>query len=143
MNCRICQNEMDAYLKGQLSAEKRSMVETHMGQCRDCAEIYRLSVLANLVISGEKEVSSNPFLVTRVMAGIENSDLRDGQITRIPMYHHLVRSVIITSSLAAAILIGVLIGNFYLPSVPGRQLPAELVYLDDASLESVDMFSLD
>jgi anti-sigma factor RsiW len=134
---------MDAYLKGQMSGDDRSRIEEHLVQCMDCAESYRLFRLANQVIEAEKEVTSNPFLVTRIMAGIENLDSPTVSVRTIPMYQRVLHSVIIPGSLAAAILIGVLIGHFYLPSGHSHQLPAELVYLDDASLESVDMFSME
>jgi len=61
---------------GELPEDIRIQVENHLGICRDCAESYRLNKLAFNVILEEKEIESNPFLVTRIMAGIEELDLK-------------------------------------------------------------------
>jgi len=47
---------------------------------------------------------------------------------------------LIGTSVAAAILMGILVGNIYKPVLSENKLPIEMVYLDDAALEPVDLF---
>jgi hypothetical protein len=48
------------------------------------------------------------------------------------------KPVLITISIAAALLIGIMAGNIYQPSQQ-QQIPVELTYMDDAALESVNL----
>jgi hypothetical protein len=38
MNCRECQDKLNEYLDGELSAEKAAAIEEHTSQCSQCAE---------------------------------------------------------------------------------------------------------
>jgi len=143
MNCQLCQKEMDAYLWGKLPGGTRVQVEEHLGTCSECAESYRLVKLAANVINEEKELKSNPFLVTKIMAGIESANqTHESHITSL-IYYHLFRSAMITGSIAAAMVIGIMVGNIYKPAPTVQSLPTELASLNDAALESVDLFSIE
>lgn len=141
MNCQLCQKESDAYLSGKLPDAARIQVEDHLGVCTDCAESFRLFRIASNVINEEKGIESNPFLVTRIMAGIEETDLRNENSRSTPVYQFLLRSALISGSVAAAIFAGVLVGNIYQPTSSDNMLPVEMAYLNDAALESVELFS--
>jgi len=141
MNCQLCQKESDAYHEGSLPKGIRLQVETHLGDCKECAESYHLMSLAIRVVEEEKRLHTNPFLVTRIMTGIEELEqLRESNI-RIPIYQKVLKPFLFSISVAAAILIGVMFGNIYLPSHTTNKLPVELSYMNDAALESVDLFS--
>jgi len=141
MNCQSCQKELDAYLMGELPEGIRIQVEDHIQSCIRCAKGYRIFRLASVVTGDEKEIISNPFLVNRIMAGIEAPDQKHDISRAVPVYQNLLRSALITSSVAAAIFIGILIGNIYKPVASVNKMPVELVYLDDAALEPVSLFS--
>jgi len=89
----------------------------------------------------EREMKSNPFLVTRIMAGIEEMEQNRESYQRIPGYQSILKPALISFSIAAAIFIGVLVGNIYLPTQSINRLPVEMTYMNDAALESVDLFS--
>ena len=143
MNCQLCQKELDAYLGGKIPGGTRIQVEEHLGTCSECAESYRLVKLAADVINEEKDLKSNPFLVTKIMAGIEAAEQKHESHIAIPIYQNLFKSALITGSIAAAMVIGILVGNIYKPAPMEKNLPAELAYLNDAALESVDLFSIE
>lgn len=140
MNCQLCQNEIDAYREGSMPEGIRIQVETHLGGCKECSESYRLINLADQVIAEEKGIQSNPFLSTRIMAGIEELEQKSG-FQRIPVYQKVLKSALISVSIAAAIFVGVVAGNSYKPAHPANKLPIEMMYMNDAALESVDLFS--
>ena len=139
MNCQLCQKELDAYREGRLPADTRTQVEAHLGVCKKCAESYKLLTLAERVINKEKELLPNPFLQTRIMAQIENLETSRNRV--IPTYIRALRPAVITTSLAAAIFLGVIMGNIYKPSSSAKAIPVELALINDATIESVDILS--
>ena len=139
MNCQLCQKESDAYREGRLPADTRTQVETHLRVCKKCAESYKLQTLAERVINKEKELLPNPFLQTRIMAQIENLETSRNRV--IPTYMRALRPAVITTSLAAAIFLGVIMGNIYKPSSSAKTIPVELSLINDATIESVDILS--
>lgn len=141
MNCQFCQKESDAYHKGNLSEGLRIQVEIHLEGCRDCSESYQLWAIANEVMEDEKAAQSNPFLVTRIMAGIEEMELEGVTSRRIPVYQMVLKPLLISVSLAAAVFVGVTVGSTYLPTSDSQRIPVELSYMNDAALESVDLYS--
>ena len=141
MNCQLCQKELDAYREGRLPEGIRIQVETHLGDCKECVESYQLISLADKVIDEEKRLQSNPFLVTRIMAGIEELGQNHESYKRISAYQKVLKPVLISVSIAVAIFIGVVAGNIYLPTQQTNKLPVEMTYMNDAALESVELFS--
>jgi predicted anti-sigma-YlaC factor YlaD len=138
MNCNLCKQELEAYHDGRLPEGIRAQVKSHLENCRECAAIYQMEIVANKVIVDEKQVQSNPFLSTRVMAEIEALELQSANSKKIPVYRLALKPVLITISIAAALLIGIMAGNIYQPSQQ-QQIPVELTYMDDAALESVNL----
>lgn len=141
MNCQLCQKELDAYREGTLPEGIRIQVENHLGDCKECAKSFRLLSLSDNVMNEEKRSQSNPFLVTRIMAGIEELELNRASRERIPVYQKVLKPVLISVSVAAAIFIGVLAGSSYLPAQSTDRIPVEMTYMNDAALESVELFS--
>ena len=141
MNCQLCQKEMDAYRGEKLPEAIRIQVEAHLEGCADCAGMNQLIALADKVMDEEKNVQSNPFLVTRIMAGIEELTQRNESYQPVSIFQKVLKSALVTVSLAAAIFIGVVAGNLYQPSTPNKELPVEMMYLNDSALESVDLLT--
>ena len=141
MNCQLCQKELDAYHEGTLPDGIRIQVESHLEDCKACAESFHLVSIANKVMDAEKGLNSNPFLITRIMAVIEELEQSRESYQRIPVYQRILKPALISVSVAAAMFIGVLVGNIYFPSQAINKLPVEMTYMNDATLESVDLFS--
>lgn len=141
MNCLLCQNNLDLYLEGKLSERLQIQVKAHLESCPDCSRGYQLLILADQVIEAEKESNSNPFLVTRIMTGIEVMEGSVSAYRRIPVYKRVLRPILISASLAAAVFSGILLGNSYFLTEKVREVPVELSYMNDAALESVAIYS--
>ena len=139
MNCQLCQKELDAYLEGRLSEDMRTQVDAHLKHCPECAESYRIESIANSIINKEKLINPDNYLSAKIMAKIENAEESD--FRTISPFRRILRPVLITTSLAAAIFAGVLIGNIYKPSVKELTRPLELALIDDVAIESVDILS--
>jgi predicted anti-sigma-YlaC factor YlaD len=136
MNCNLCKQELEAYHEGRLPEGIRVQVENHLRNCSACHNIYKMELLANRIISDEKETQSNPFLATRVMTEIEAL-----KKLPIPAYKKILKPALISVSLAAAIFMGILAGNIYKPVSYSEKIPVELSYVNDAAIESVDLLS--
>ena len=141
MNCQLCQKELDAYQEGILPQGIRIQVESHLRECKVCAESFQFMGIANKVMEDEKSMQSNPFLVTRIMANIEELEHTRESLRHIPFFHRLLKPVLIAVSVAAAIFLGIMEGNFNTPTQPANKLPVEMTYMNDVAIESVDLLS--
>ena len=141
MNCQLCQKELDAHQEGILPEGIRTQVEAHLESCINCAQSYQLIRIADKVMDEEKSMQSNPFLVTRIMSGIEELEQNRESLLHIPVYQKMVKTLLVSVSMAAAIFIGVVAGSNYTPTKPANSLPIEMTYMNDAALESVELFS--
>jgi len=138
MNCQVCQKESDKYREGKLSDDLRIQVEAHLLICAECAENYKIESITDLIVNQEKAISPANDLITKIMDRIDNIEEADNKIS-IPFMRVLQPALMITS-IAAAIFIGVLIGNLYKHSGTVVIRPIELSLIDDATIESVDLF---
>jgi anti-sigma factor RsiW len=137
MNCQLCQKEMDAYRDGELPCDIMTQVESHLEACETCSGIYRMQVLADKIIDQEKKLQSDPFLATRVMAKIDA--LGDSGFRPATALMKVLKPVLVTSSMAAAIFFGITLGNLLRPVNDREKIPVELALIDDASIESVSI----
>jgi predicted anti-sigma-YlaC factor YlaD len=139
MNCKACQKESDNYREGKLSDDLRIQIVTHLKNCAECADNYRLMSLAESIINQERAIEPNHDFTSRIMGRIEKIEESEIKV-RIPFMRVLQPALIITS-IAATIFIGVLIGNIYKPANTGNARPIELSLIDDAAIESIDILS--
>jgi hypothetical protein len=139
MNCQLCQKESDKYREGKLSDDLRTKVESHLQQCNECAESYRIQSIAESIIYQEKAINPDINLTARIMARIENLEDTGYKISK--PFIRVLQPALIVASMAAAIFIGVLIGNIYKPAGTVISRPVELSLIDDATIESVDILS--
>lgn len=136
MNCKECQNSLNEYLDKKLDDTAYLQVTKHLTDCHACGRQYALVTIAENVINEEKQIPSNPFLATRVMAEIKNQQVR----VKIPVYQRTLQPLFIAASLTIAIAFGVLAGNMYKPVASQQNVPEELVYINDATLESLAVY---
>jgi hypothetical protein len=141
MNCQLCQKESDAYRVGKLSEDMRTQVEEHLQICADCADSYRMQTILDGVINQERSITPDLYLTTRIMERIEKSE--ETAHETISPFIRILRPVLIMTSMAAAIFAGVLIGNIYLPSDRAMSKPIELSMIDDVTIESIDILSIE
>jgi hypothetical protein len=139
MNCRNCQKESDNYREGKLSADLRIQIESHLKQCNDCSEIFRIQSIAESIILQDRAIEPEYDLTSRIMGRLETMEATDYK-TRNPFMRILQPALIITS-IAATIFLGVLIGSIYKPSGTIVSRPVELSLIDDAAIESIDILS--
>jgi anti-sigma factor RsiW len=137
MNCELCQKDLEAYHEGKLPEGMKVQVKVHLESCAECAEAYQLISITNMVMNEERNLQSNPFLYTRIIAGIEALDLEHKE----PAYRKVLKPALIIVSVAAAVFIGVMTGSIYKPSMPANRIPVEMTYMNDGALESVGLLA--
>ena len=143
MNCQLCRKELGKYREGRLPEGIKAQVEMHLESCKSCAEIYNLESIAYKVMDQEKEIQSNPFLATRIMAQIEEMQHKKSTIESVPAYQRILKPALIGIFVSAALFIGVIMGNLYSSGETNKAIPAEMAYMDDASMEAVNLFSIE
>lgn len=141
MNCQLCQKNLEAYQEGRLLSDMMTQVESHLETCDSCKRIYNIQLLANRVIDSEKLTQVDPFLATRVLAGIEN--LENAGHEKESFKVRILQPALITVALAAAVFFGIILGNLSRPAGNTERVPVELTLINDVSLESVDILSIE
>ncbi len=138
MNCSTCQNNLVAYLEEKLPEDLRSITTDHLNICNSCSELYNEMKMAYRLIDSEKTIECNPFLVTRVMAAIENQEIALGKK---PVLQRMLQTALIAVSLSIAVLGGIEAGSLYSVSPKKNAIPDEMVFMNDAALESLSNYT--
>jgi hypothetical protein len=139
MNCKLCQEILDAYPMDGLSGDIRIRIEDHLKNCGNCAEVHRLLALAERIFQEEKQLTANPFLLTRIMSAIEDKDITAPRA--VPVLTRIMKPAAILAALAAAVFVGNLLGNLPGSGTDKDAVPIELSLIDDANIESVTRLS--
>jgi predicted anti-sigma-YlaC factor YlaD len=140
MNCKICQEEIDKYLEGSLPPGSRQQFEQHLEICEECSEKLRILKVADIVISEEKRVESNPFLSARIMAILEGGELKKSASIFDTVTGRIIKPALIGVVIAISVFLGVGIGNLDNSEYLFRQVPDEITYIDDAEIESLYIY---
>lgn len=139
MNCQACQKESDNYREGKLSGDLKIQVDSHLKNCKECSDSFRILSIADSIIDHERAMEPNQNITSRIMGRIEK--IEDSEINVIIPFMRVLQPALIITSIAATIFIGVLVGNIYKPANQGNARPVELSLIDDAAIESIDILS--
>jgi hypothetical protein len=66
MTCERFEELLSAYLEGELTAPERAEVESHLGSCRECAELAGLMKETMAAAAGFPEVELSPGLYAKL-----------------------------------------------------------------------------
>ena len=138
MNCLTCRKNLVAYLEDKLPDDMRSITTDHLNTCTACSELYSEIKKAYILIDAEKAIECNPFLVTRVMAAIGNREIA---LDKKPALQRILQTALIAVSISIAILGGIEAGSLYSISPKKNAIPDEMVFMNDAALESLSNYT--
>jgi len=138
MNCSNCQNNLVAYLEEELPVDLRSITTDHLNNCKSCSVLYNELNMAYRLIDSEKAIECNPFIVTRVMAAIENQEIA---LDKKPTLQRILQTALIAVSISIAVLGGIEAGSLYTVSPKNNTIPDEMVFMNDAALESLCIYT--
>ena len=69
MKCEVCLELLEEYLDGELAAEEREQLDTHLVTCSECSESFAaLSAEQEMFARYDRELEVPPFMWTRVAA---------------------------------------------------------------------------
>lgn len=140
MNCSTCQKNLSVYISGEVPEDVRNSMTTHLNECAECSLAYSTLMLTEKVIAEEISVNSNPFLATRIMSKIETIGEEIVIQEKDSIYARVLKPVLITASVSLALFIGVMAGNTFSSTLSSENIPEELAYMNDASMESLNLF---
>lgn len=140
MNCQLCQNKMEAYVRNEIDPGLINPMEEHLKECQHCTEYLFLIRMMEDMIQEEVQIRPDPNLPAKIMQLIEsgkgfesrNIDLRS---------HRMIKTFIFSVSVSAAIFAGILAGSFYYTEYPEDNIPAEISYMNDAEIEAINLFT--
>ena len=138
MNCSTCQKNLSTYLEEKLPKDIQRLTEDHLNNCSRCMVFYNEMRIASGLIDREKANASNPFLATRVMATIEQLE---APFYKESVYRRVLQPILIAASIAIAVFVGIKAGSFYTTKPTSRTVPTEMAMMNDAALESLNIYS--
>ena len=103
MDCTEVEELIWFYSEGSLPESSMIQVKEHLQQCSVCSGLHAEIDHALTLLDAEKQVTANPFLITRIIQQMENSR----QNKQIFSLNTAIRSFMVTS---LAILAGILLG---------------------------------
>jgi len=106
MDCRDFKNNLFAYVEGDLSPETRDAMDKHTTGCESCSRLLAGFLSIEGAIKAEKAQEPNPFTATRILQQMESYKKKRSLLT-----FPLLRPVMITLILLAALATGFLVGN--------------------------------
>ncbi len=137
MNCSSCQQKLESYINGTLSEDMQQNLRIHLEECEKCHEVYSGMVILNRAIQQERSVTSNPFLATRIMEQINQPE--ETLVHKSFGWSRVLQPVLLTASVALALFMGIAAGNLYSSTKVQNSVPEELMLMDDASIESLNL----
>jgi predicted anti-sigma-YlaC factor YlaD len=138
MNCSTCQKNVSAYLEEKLPGEIQRSTESHLQNCKQCSKFYNEVEIAYSIIDREKASTFNPFLATRVMATIEQFET---PVYKESVYKRVLQPILIAVSIAIAVFAGIKAGSLYTSKPTSHAVPTEMAMMNDAALESLNVYS--
>lgn len=143
MNCKTCQENAVRYQRKEISNDIRHQMEAHLATCESCQKFFAASHLLHEFTAKEDRVQVNPFLATRVMAQIESLESKSTVSVMQTARVQKLQPLLLAASVILAVFIGIKAGSFYKPVTVASQTPEELMYLNDAAMESLSVFMND
>lgn len=139
MKCKTLRNDLIFYAEDSISAERRQLIDSHLEECSECREFLIFLKQSVKVIEKDKEISSNPFLYTRILTKIDANEHQTSGYSK-----RLIPAFAFSIILAASILGGVYLGKLYSENTSrySSDLQEEISYLDEIKQESIETFFL-
>jgi len=140
MNCKHCQAKVSNYQQENLPIDEKNLIRMHLDECEMCQKFYAASKLIDGFVAKENQIKVNPFLATRVMAEIEQLQHKK-QVKIIGTARVLkFQPLLVAASVIFAVFLGISAGSLIKPEIAANQTPEELMYLNDAAMESISIF---
>lgn len=137
MKCKTCIENFEKYLEGKLPEGTKKEFRAHLAECADCHKAFSTLLISEKYFKEEKQIVSNPFLSTRIMAKIEALEAKAKALERVPVYSRVLKPVLVAASIVIAVFLGITAGNLYQPLQSENSLPEEAIYFDDAGMENL------
>lgn len=112
MKCEVCLEHLEEYLDGELAAEDREQLDTHLATCSECSESFSaLTAEQEMFARYDRELEVPPFMWTRVAA----HTVSESHVAKRGWLATLFRKPSLASAFAA-LLIMIAVGVVYLLS---------------------------
>lgn len=109
-NCKILKKNLFAYMEKELPTETMQLLDTHVRDCSSCAAIVNEFAATMTIIETQKSIEPRPFAETRILQGI-HSKLEARRHASGRPATGLLKPVVVSLGMAAALAIGYFVGN--------------------------------
>lgn len=122
MDCSIVQHNLFAYREDDLQPDIKKDFEAHLSGCESCRRLLTDFQSVEIIIEKARAAEPNPFLATRIIQFIENN-----QLSKSRKRAFILRPILVTLTIAGAIVLGFTIGKSGYDRISGDDKNANLI----------------
>ncbi len=134
MKCRTIDKKLVFFIENKLEENEAQLVANHLNVCASCASKAEYLRAFWNDLEAEKNVQTKPFLYTRILARMnQHAETK-------------IRWIIAPASLAAVLVLGLLVGNWFAQSTVNASQTTEwsiAQLFDDTQIENVESILID
>lgn len=134
MTCKECIQHLDRF-NGSTSPMLSSQAAEHLSRCQSCAAAYRAMQAVDAYVDSQQKRQPSAFLAARVMAQVGKQPIRK------PLHVSRVRPLMLAASVAATIVLGIVVGNLFKAQTHSISSTNEMAIIDDSHLESISLLT--
>lgn len=145
MKCSDIHKRIILFSEGALNQTETNIIKGHLAGCPECAGFLKELELSLQVIEHEKQTEVNPFIFTRIQAGIEDLEGAKPIVSQRPFLVRILQPALYSLLLIIGIYTGTQIG---IPAKPASDNTGmtenEMVpFFDEMEAESIENFLLE
>ncbi len=134
MTCKECIQHLDRFNGSTMQMHPNQVVE-HLSSCQSCAAAYRAMQAVDAYVDSQQQMQPSTFLAARVMAQVAKQPIRK------PLHVSRVRPLMLAASVAATIVLGIVVGNLFKAQTHTVSSTNEMAIIDDSHLESISLLT--
>lgn len=139
MKCTDLHKDLIFYLDDELTPERKAAVNHHLKGCSKCAAFLKELEASWRIIEREKNVDTNPFLLTRIEARLQEQKHATTAKGWVLVPQRIAQPVFFSLLLVVAIYGGIKLGESPVNVGQDEKIENQL-YLDDFNSEPIESF---
>ena len=136
MKCKKIRRKLVAYIDGELDKEQELLVKRHLLKCAKCKKEADLLNKTSYILKSERRLVPSEEFEANLWRRIRFAEKRETA----PHFLRRVAYLILPAAVAAALIIGVMIGNLVGKVIPPQNVNLEEEYLSSIGLDSFQDF---
>jgi len=136
MKCKKIRKKLVAYLDGELNEKQKLLIKRHLLECAECRREADLLSKTSCLLKSERRLVPFEEFEVNLWRRIRSAEKRE----TVPHFLRRVAYIILPAAVAAALVIGVMMGNLVGKIIPSQNVNLEEEYLSSIGLDNFQDF---